>query len=60
MKELLWDYYGIKIEDFRTYQDGVIFHVNGDNYYLCKTYLKHEEVYKSYELYLLLRNMNII
>ena len=32
-KELLNDYYDINIDTYRQYEDGIIFVVNGDNYY---------------------------
>ena len=60
MKELLKDYYGLNIEYSKEYRDGLIFFVNGDYYYLCKCYLDEESVNKSYELYLLLKDKNIV
>ena len=36
MKELLNDYYDINIDTYRQYEDGIIFVVNGDNYYFYR------------------------
>ena len=44
MKDLLKEYYGLKIEYSREYQQGLIFFVNGDYYYLCKTYLTVDDI----------------
>ena len=56
MKELLKKHYGLEIEYSRNYQDGLIFFVNGDYYYLCKCLLNEEELLKCYDLYLLLKS----
>jgi hypothetical protein len=55
MKELLKKYYGLDIEYGKDYQDGMVFFINGDYYYLCKNYLSMEDVDKSYELYRVLK-----
>lgn len=60
MKELLKKHYGLEIEYSRNYQDGLIFFVNGDYYYLCKCLLNEEELLKCYDLYLLLKSKQLI
>lgn len=60
MKELLKKHYGLEIEYSRYYQDGLIFFVNGDYYYLCKCLLNEEELLKCYDLYLLLKSKQLI
>ena len=60
MKELLKKHYGLEIEYSRNYQDGLIFFVNGDYYYLCKCLLNEEELLKCYDLYLLLKSKQVI
>ena len=60
MKELLKKHYGLEIEYSRVYQDGLIFFVNGDYYYLCKCLLNEEELLKCYDLYLLLKSKQLI
>ena len=60
MKELLIKHYGLEIEYSRNYQDGLIFFVNGDYYYLCKCLLNEEELLKCYDLYLLLKSKQVI
>ena len=60
MKELLKKHYGLEIEFSRNYQDGLIFFVNGDYYYLCKCLLNEEELLKCYDLYLLLKSKQVI
>lgn len=60
MKELLKEYYGLDIEYSREYRHGLIFFVNGDYYYFCKCYLDEDKVNKSYELYLMLKDKNIV
>lgn len=60
MNNLLKRYYGLEIEYSRVYQDGLVFFVNGDYYYLCKCFLNKDELAKCYGLYLLLMNKKII
>jgi hypothetical protein len=60
MKDLLNEYYGLKIEYSREYQQGLVFFVNGDYYYLCKTYLTIDDINISYDLYLLLKRRGIV
>lgn len=60
MKEILKEYYGVVLEYSRKYNDGLIFFVNGDYYYLCKCNLDSVELKKSYELYLILKRRNIV
>lgn len=60
MKDILKEYYGLVLEYSRNYNDGLIFFVNGDYYYLCKCNLDSIEVTKSYELYLILKGRNIV
>ena len=60
MKELLKKYYGLDFEYGKDYQDGIVFFVNGDYYYLCKNYLSMEDVDKSYELYRLLKDRGVV
>ena len=60
MKELLKKYYGIEIDNYRKYNNGIIFFINGDYYYLCQCVFTLEEVLKSYDLSLQLKNKNIL
>lgn len=60
MKDILKEYYGLVLEYSRNYNDGIIFFVNGDYYYLCKCNLDSIEIKKSYELYLVLKRRNIV
>ena len=57
MKELLKKYYNLNIEIYKSYEDGIIFTINGINYYFTKCdydeeYLKYLEtiVNKNYNL----------
>lgn len=36
MKDLLKDYYDINIDTYKQYEDGIVFVVNGDNYYFYR------------------------
>lgn len=38
MKEILEKYYDIKIDYFKNYKEGILFQINGINYYLVKAY----------------------
>ena len=38
MKDILSEYYGIVINDYKEYKDSLIFQVNGINYFLVKTF----------------------
>jgi hypothetical protein len=60
MKDILKEYYGLVFEYSRNYNEGIIFFVNGDYYYLCKCNIDGVEVKKSYELYLVLKRRNIV
>ena len=60
MKDILKEYYGLVLEYSRNYNEGIIFFVNGDYYYLCKCNIDSVEVKKSYELYLVLKRRNIV
>ena len=46
MKEILSEYYKINIDLYKEYNDGIIFFVNGYNYYLCKC--NYDEEYLKY------------
>lgn len=59
MKELLKEFYGLEINDVKEYNEGIIFFVNGDYYYLCKCYLEYNEVLKSYQLIEILKRKQI-
>lgn len=59
MNEILKEYYGLEVEYYRFYNDGLIFFVNGDYYYLCKTIFNEVEIEKSYTLYNLLKKANV-
>lgn len=60
MNDILKEYYGLELEYSREYNGGIIFFVNGDYFYLCKCELTVQELNKSYELYLLLKQKNLL
>lgn len=59
MTELLKEYYGLEIDNVKEYNDGIIFFVNGDYYYLCKCNLEYTDVLKCYRLVDILKRKQI-
>lgn len=60
MKDLLKRYYGLEIDYYRKYKDGIVFFVNGDYYYFFKTILEQFEIDNLYKFYLLIKSKKII
>lgn len=60
MNELLKKYYGLEIDYYRKYKDGIVFFINGDYYYFFKTVLEQLEIDNLYKLYLFVKSQKII
>ena len=50
MKDILLKYYGFVVKDCKKYSEGIIFFINGDNYYLCRCYLDDAKIKSIYKL----------
>lgn len=59
MIDILKEYYGIEIKEYKEYNDGILFFVNDTNYYLTKTFFDKIYVDKCYEFYLILKTRKI-
>lgn len=59
MNDILKEYYGIEIEEYKEYNSGILFFVNDSNYYLTKIYFDKTLVDKCYEFYLFLKARKI-
>ncbi len=59
MIDILKEYYGIEIKEYKEYNDGILFFVNDTNYYLIKTFFDKTYVDKCYEFYLVLKARKI-
>lgn len=60
MNEILREYYDIKIDYYREYNDGIVFFVNGDYFYFFKTFLSSIDVESLYKIYLSLKRRGIV
>ena len=60
MNDLLEKYYGISVEYYKKYRDGIVFFVNGDYYYFFKVYLDNSKINDIYKLYLIMKERNIV
>ncbi len=60
MIDILKKYYDLELEYSRKYNDGLVFFVNGDYYYLYKTILSSVDIQKAYELSILLKDKKIL
>ena len=60
MINILKEYYGLEVEYYKNYRDGIVFFVNGDYYYFFKTILSSRDISKLYDLYSLIKSRNIV
>ena len=60
MTNLLKEYYGLSVDYYRKYKDGIVFFINGDYYYFCKVYFDRSKMSDIFKLYLKLKEKNIV
>ena len=58
MKEILNKFYNININDYKEYNNGIIFMINSENYYLCK--IDNIDMDKVLDLYNYVKNISNI
>lgn len=59
MIEILKQYYDISIDEYKEYNNGILFFVNDTNYYLTKTFFDKEYIDICYEFYMYLKSRKI-